>query len=81
MNHLDFDEDPKLIAVCLEGIHNILTRGEELIAKRGENTFLKIFEACGGTAKIEALQVHPSDEVHGNALVILEEFYEVESYL
>lgn len=78
MSKLEFDEDAKTIAVCLEAINNILIHGNKFIEKGQENVFLKVFESCGGTEKVEKLQLHSSDEVHGNALVILETFYDID---
>lgn len=78
VNHLNMDEDEKILAVCLEAVRNILGLGAKSSNLRGENSFLSLFDSLGGTRKVEDLQNHKSDEVHENALSILEEYYDLE---
>ncbi|KAK7337530.1 hypothetical protein VNO77_18110 [Canavalia gladiata] len=67
--------DPKIVAVCLEGLENILVVGEADKEDDGVNMFANMVYHCGGLRKIEILQTHESIEVFEKSMSILERFW------
>ena len=53
-------KEPRILAVALEGIENVLKAGKEHFFIHGENQFALTLEKEGGCDKIEALQLHPN---------------------
>merc|ERR1719284_137269 len=72
--------DAKIIGVALEALENILKVGKEFQAERGlaENPFATLVENAEGTAKIEALQEDPNEDVYQKAMKILENYFPLE---
>lgn len=53
-------KDPRILAVALEGIENILKCGKEHFLINGENKFALRLEQEGGIDALEPLQMHPN---------------------
>lgn len=48
-------KEPRILAVSIEGIENVLKVGKEHFSQNGENQFAVLFEQEGGIDKLEAL--------------------------
>jgi len=69
--------EPRLMAVALEGIDNILKVGQA-DGKSGENKYANIVEECGGLDKIEALQRHENEEIYEKSVAIIQKYFSSE---
>ncbi|PKA48398.1 Importin subunit alpha-1a [Apostasia shenzhenica] len=70
--------EPKIVAVCLEGLFNILVVGEaerNMEDNGGVNPFAKMVEEAQGLEKIEILQSHENDEILRLAVKIVVSFW------
>ena len=69
-------EDPQILVVVLDGIHNILkmaaSNDEDLEALTAQ------IEECSGLDKIEALQNHRNEEIYKLAFDIIDRFFSEE---
>lgn len=70
--------DARIIMVCLEGLENILTVGEEE-KRRGntedDNLYFQMIDVSEGFDKIENLQSHDNQEIYEKAVKILETYW------
>jgi len=48
-------KEPRILAVALEGIENVLKCGKENFMQNGDNQFALMLEQEGGIDKLEAL--------------------------
>ncbi|CAL5410873.1 unnamed protein product [Camellia sinensis] len=67
--------DPRIVAVCLKGLENILKVGEadkEGGMNNGINLYAQTIDESDGLDKIENLQTHDNNEIHEKAVKILE---------
>lgn len=72
--------EPRVLAVALEGLDNILKSGEEHFKRSGqENRFCVVLENEGGIELIEALQMHPNHQIYQRALKLLENYFQDEN--
>ena len=72
--------DSKLVSVALEAIENILLVGED-DKKEGnlsQNPVVQYLIDQGGLDKIEQLQLHGNNEVYGQVMTLLEQFFDLE---
>jgi importin subunit alpha-1 len=53
-------KEPRILAVALEGIENVLKAGAQHFMVNGENMFALRLEQEGGCDKLEPLQMHPN---------------------
>ncbi|KAL5580371.1 hypothetical protein UlMin_012813 [Ulmus minor] len=70
--------DPRIIAVCLEGLENILKVGEadkEMGLNGGINLCAQVIDDSEGLEKIESLQSHDNNEIYEKAVKILERYW------
>ncbi|KAH9313009.1 hypothetical protein KI387_028044, partial [Taxus chinensis] len=70
--------DPRIVAVCLEAIENILKVGEaqkELGNTAGMNPFAHSIDDVEGLEKIENLQNHINNKIYCKAVKILETYW------
>ncbi|CDF39856.1 Predicted protein [Chondrus crispus] len=69
--------DARIISVALEGLENILRKGQRERDTTGAeyNDYARAIEAVGGLDKIEALQHHSNEEVYEKAVRLLEVFF------
>ena len=68
-------KEPRILAVALEGIENVLKAGNEHFKQNGDNKFALKLEAEGGCDKLEPLQMHPNHTIYERALKILETYF------
>lgn len=69
-----FCPDPRIIAVSLEALENILVCGKAF----SPNPFVSKIEEAGGCEKIEQLQVHPNKVIFKKASSLIDEFFEAQ---
>ena len=67
--------DTKVVAVSLEGLENILEKGEDEKERSGINPFADKIEDDGGVTKIERLQMHVNQNVFDRATTIIEKYF------
>lgn len=70
--------DPRIVAVCLEGLENILIVGEteKVLGNRGDaNLYAQMVDDSGGLEKIENLQSHDNNEIYERAVKLLEAYW------
>ncbi|CAK8563753.1 unnamed protein product [Lathyrus sativus] len=70
--------DPIVIAVCLEGLQNILIAGEVEKSQRDSedaNLYAQMIEDSEGLEKIESLQNHDNNEIYEKAVKLLETYW------
>lgn len=70
--------DPIVIAVCLEGLENILIAGEAAKSQgdyEDANLYAQMIEDSEGLEKIESLQNHDNDEIYEKAVKLLETYW------
>ena len=72
-------KEPRILAVALEGIENVLKAGGEHVKVSGSNQFATILEQEGGLDKLEPLQMHPNHQIYERALKILEDYFTEEN--
>lgn len=72
--------DARIVSVALEGLENILRKGQKEKDTSGAeyNDYARAIEAVGGLDKIEALQQHSNQEVYEKAVRLLEVFFMAE---
>lgn len=71
--------EPRTLAVALEGLENILKAGQQHFTKAGlDNKFALVLENEGGLDLIEGLQMHPNHQIYNRSLRILEDFFQLE---
>ncbi|RDX94678.1 Importin subunit alpha-4, partial [Mucuna pruriens] len=67
--------DPQVVAICLEGLENILEVRKEADKKMGVqgrvNAFAQMVDECGGSDKIANLQTHTNNDIHNTAVMSL----------
>lgn len=56
--------DPKVLAVCMEALGNLLEAGKTLFFIEGKNTIVSIIDQLGMFDRIEQLQFHPVEVVY-----------------
>lgn len=70
--------DPRILAVCLDSLANILKAGE-FEKNRGNpegiNMYARLIENADGLEKIEALQTHENADIYKSAVNILENYF------
>ncbi|KAL3505666.1 hypothetical protein ACH5RR_031048 [Cinchona calisaya] len=70
--------DPRIVAVCLEGLENILKVGEveKSLGNSGDvNYYAQLIDEAEGLEKIENLQSHDNNEIYEKAVKILETYW------
>ncbi|KAK7397110.1 hypothetical protein VNO78_18277 [Psophocarpus tetragonolobus] len=70
--------DPNVVAVCLEGLENILVVGEadkEMGLHDRGNIFAQRIDECGGWDKFDILQIHENNDISERAVRILKTFW------
>ncbi|XP_058730650.1 importin subunit alpha-2-like [Vicia villosa] len=68
--------DARIVAVCLEGLENILVAGEaEKSNSEDANLYAEMIEDSEGLEKIENLQNHDNDEIYEKAVKLLETYW------
>ena len=71
--------EPRTLAVALEGLENILKVGQQHFTRAGvDNKFALVLENDGGLDLIEELQMHSNHQIYNRALRILEEYFQAE---
>ena len=70
--------DPRILAVALEGLENILKAGEALNYTNGGEDYRLQIEGCGGLDQLEELQSDANDNVKENAERIIRRFWPLE---
>ena len=72
--------DPKIVAVALEALENILQVGEEdkVVSVTNKNSFAEIVIECGGYDTIETLQNHNHSDVYQHSLNLLQSYFDME---
>ncbi|XP_074266481.1 importin subunit alpha-1-like [Silene latifolia] len=71
--------NPRIVAVCLEGLKNILKVGEaekNLGSTRGVNVFANAIVACEGIDTIENLQMHGNKGIRAKVRELLETYWD-----
>jgi len=71
--------DPKIIAVSLEGLGNILNYGKVFFNDQEHNPIVTRLEQLGMFDKLEELQYHPVEIVYEKTLKLLESYFNVEN--
>ena len=68
--------DPRMLAVALEGLDNILAAGEKNFkTENGENYFAIVMETHGCIDDLEQLQQHPNHSIYQQALKIIDKYF------
>jgi hypothetical protein len=75
LSNLLQQQDPQILQVCLDALHNILKQTSE---ENLEVVTMKI-EECGGLDKIEHLQTHANREIYQQSYDIMEKFFSHET--
>ncbi|CAF0900064.1 unnamed protein product [Adineta steineri] len=68
-------QDPQILQVCLDAIHNILKQTPE----DSLETIVVEIEECGGLDKIEHLQTHTNREIYQQSYEIIEKYFSTEN--
>ena len=70
------------VTVALEGLENILKVGETEASGNNHpdapNEFAQYIDEAEGLDKIEALQIHPQEEIYMKAVKLVETYFGVE---
>jgi len=75
-----FSNDPKIIAVSLEALHNLLQFGKTFFAlENGSNPIVKKIEELGMCDRLEQLQYNPIEIIYEKALKLIETFFEIDN--
>ncbi|KAK1385591.1 Importin subunit alpha [Heracleum sosnowskyi] len=69
--------DPGIVAVCLEGLDNILKVGEaeKNVGNSEVNYYARMIDEAEGLEKIENLQSHDNNDIYQKAVKILETYW------
>ncbi|KAL5096558.1 hypothetical protein RYX36_000885, partial [Vicia faba] len=70
--------DPKIVAVCLEGLKNILIAGKAENSQgnsEDSNLYAQMIEDSEGLEKIESQQNHDNNEIYEKAVKLLETYW------
>ena len=64
--------DPTVLTVLLDGLESILKYGDRSTMEE----IFNIFEKCGGTGRLEALQYHKNEQVYQKVAHLLQNYWE-----
>lgn len=72
------NNDPRTLAIALEGIENILRKTKEKLGEASSDEIALRIEKCGGLNLLENLESHTNTHIYNKVVKIIEDFFETE---